>query len=346
MGLTGESREGSAQRRAVHDRGPGAAGGDCGHQRQCQQPGRRVRQRGWRHEGPRRCRRRVARRCHGGRHRAGEVVEPEVRQAVGRRIGGERRRERLLRRRRLVEARSPAAKTVEIHEMAMVDNMMKMRAVQGGLELPAGKTVELKPGSYHECDTRLMDGIMTTLVDFVEIDKAHMQTVWGDDKRFVSTYWQSFEGRMVYSTFDWGIKDKDGYFFILGRTDDVINVAGHRLGTREIEESISSHSNVAEVAVVGVEDQLKGQVAIGFVIAKDPSKTANMEAEVMKTVDSQLGAVARPARIYLVSALPKTRSGKIVRRALQAVAEGRDPGDISTMEDQSVLAQIKQVIGK
>jgi propionyl-CoA synthetase len=132
----------------------------------------------------------------------------------------------------------------------------------------------------------------------------------------------------------------------LGRTDDVINVAGHRLGTREIEESISSHANVAEVAVVGVEDQLKGQVAIAFVIAKDPTKLANMEAEVMKTVDSQLGAVARPARVYLVSALPKTRSGKIVRRALQAVAEGRDPGDISTMEDQSVLAQIKQVIGK
>jgi len=173
-----------------------------------------------------------------------------------------------------------------------------------------------------------------------------MQTVWGDDQRFIKTYWETVPGKMVYSTFDWAIKDKDGYFFILGRTDDVINVAGHRLGTREIEESISSHSNVAEVAVVGVEDQLKGQVAIGFVIAKDPSKTTNMEAEVMKTVDSQLGAVARPARVYLVSALPKTRSGKIVRRALQAVAEGRDPGDISTMEDQSVLAQIKQVIGK
>jgi len=173
-----------------------------------------------------------------------------------------------------------------------------------------------------------------------------MQTVWGDDQRFIKTYWQSIPGKLIYSTFDWAIKDKDGYFFILGRTDDVINVAGHRLGTREIEESISSHANVAEVAVVGVEDQLKGQVAIGFVIAKDPSKTTNMEAEVMKTVDSQLGAVARPARVYMVSALPKTRSGKIVRRALQAVAEGRDPGDISTMEDQSVLAQIKQAIGK
>jgi propionyl-CoA synthetase len=173
-----------------------------------------------------------------------------------------------------------------------------------------------------------------------------MQTVWGDDERFIKTYWESVPGKMVYSTFDWGIKDKDGYFFILGRTDDVINVAGHRLGTREIEESIASHPNVAEVAVVGVEDKLKGQVAVGFAIAKDANKTDTLEAEILKTVDSQLGAVARPARVYIVAALPKTRSGKIVRRSLQAVAEGRDPGDLSTMEDQSVLAQIKTLIGK
>ena len=168
-----------------------------------------------------------------------------------------------------------------------------------------------------------------------------MQTVWGDDERFIKTYWQTVPGKMVYSTFDWGIKDKDGYFFILGRTDDVINVAGHRLGTREIEESISSHPNVAEVAVVGIEDKLKGQVAIGFAIAKDTNNTATLEAEILKTVDSQLGAVARPARVYIVGALPKTRSGKIVRRALQAVAEGRDPGDLSTLDDQSVLTAIK-----
>jgi propionyl-CoA synthetase len=171
-----------------------------------------------------------------------------------------------------------------------------------------------------------------------------MQTVWGDDDRYVKTYWSTIPGKLMYSTFDWGIKDKDGYYFILGRTDDVINVAGHRLGTREIEESISSHANVSEVAVVGIEDKLKGQVAIGFAIPKDASNVSTLEAELMKTVDSQLGAVARPARVYIVTALPKTRSGKIVRRALQAVAEGRDPGDISTMEDQSVLAHIKTVI--
>ncbi len=177
-----------------------------------------------------------------------------------------------------------------------------------------------------------------------------LQTVWGDDKRYVNTYWTSIPGKTMYSTFDWGVKDKDGYFYILGRTDDVINVAGHRLGTREIEESISSHPNVAEVAVVGVADQLKGQVAVGFAVLKDPSLAATPEAalklegEIMKTVDSQLGAVARPARVRFVSLLPKTRSGKLLRRAIQAVCEGRDPGDLTTMDDPSALQQIVDLV--
>ncbi len=176
-----------------------------------------------------------------------------------------------------------------------------------------------------------------------------MQTVWQDDKRFVDTYWSSIPGRMVYSTFDWATRDKDGYFFILGRTDDVINVAGHRLGTREIEESISSHPNVAEVAVVGVADQLKGQVAMAFVIIKDPSKVADdaakltLEGEIMKVVDSQLGAVARPSRVRFVTALPKTRSGKLLRRAIQAVCEQRDAGDLTTIEDPMALKQIQDM---
>ena len=174
-----------------------------------------------------------------------------------------------------------------------------------------------------------------------------MQTVWRDDERFVKTYWQSVPGRMVYSTFDWGIRDADGYYFILGRTDDVINVAGHRLGTREIEESISSHPAIAEVAVVGVADALKGQVAMAFAVlrdarlAADPADALRLEGEIMKLVDSQLGAVARPARVRFVNALPKTRSGKLLRRALQAVCEGRDPGDLTTMEDPLALQQIK-----
>ncbi|NJK42511.1 MAG: AMP-binding protein, partial [Aquincola sp.] len=172
-----------------------------------------------------------------------------------------------------------------------------------------------------------------------------MQTVWRDDARFVKTYWSSIPGKSVYSTFDWGIRDDDGYFFILGRTDDVINVAGHRLGTREIEESISSHPNVAEVAVVGVADQLKGQVAMAFAVLKQPTDDAlKLEGEIMKLVDAQLGAVARPSRVRFVSVLPKTRSGKLLRRAIAAVCEGRDPGDLTTIEDPTALQQIKDLV--
>ena len=179
-----------------------------------------------------------------------------------------------------------------------------------------------------------------------------MQTVWRDDARFVKTYWDSLPGRQIYSTFDWGIRDEDGYFFILGRTDDVINVAGHRLGTREIEESISCHPSVAEVAVVGVADALKGQVAMAFAVLKDPDVAATpadasrLEGEIMKLVDTQLGAVARPSRVRFVTVLPKTRSGKLLRRAIQAVCEGRDPGDLTTIEDPAALQQVKELVGR
>ncbi len=177
-----------------------------------------------------------------------------------------------------------------------------------------------------------------------------MQTVYRDDQRFISTYWANFANEQVYSTFDWGIRDSDGYYFILGRTDDVINVAGHRLGTREIEESISSHPNVSEVAVVGVEDKLKGQVAVAFVIPKLASSTATpdaraqLEKEVWAVVDKQLGAVARPSRVHCVNLLPKTRSGKLLRRSIQALCEGRDPGDLTTIEDPTSLEQIRQAL--
>jgi propionyl-CoA synthetase len=118
-----------------------------------------------------------------------------------------------------------------------------------------------------------------------------MTTVWGDDERFLKTYFTSFRDRMVYSTFDWGIRDEEGYHYILGRTDDVINVAGHRLGTREIEEAVQAHSNIAEVAVVGVADSVKGQMPLAFAVVKDaaciatPHDRARQERVVMETVD-------------------------------------------------------------
>jgi len=177
-----------------------------------------------------------------------------------------------------------------------------------------------------------------------------MSTVWGDDQRFVNTYFTSFRTKQVYSTFDWGIRDRDGYHFILGRTDDVINVAGHRLGTREIEEAVQSHANIAEVAVVGVADQLKGQMPVAFAVVKDGSKVATAplraahEKEVMEAVDKQLGAIGRPSRVHFVTLLPKTRSGKLLRRSIQALAEGRDPGDLTTIEDPAALEQIKTAL--
>jgi propionyl-CoA synthetase len=177
-----------------------------------------------------------------------------------------------------------------------------------------------------------------------------MTTIWGDDERYVETYYTSFADEMVYTTFDWATRDDDGYYFVLGRTDDVINVAGHRLGTREIEESISGHPAIAEVAVVGVADALKGQVAMAFAVPRDAARTATpelertLEAEVMKRVDETLGAVARPARVRFVSGLPKTRSGKLLRRTIQAICEGRDPGDLTTLDDPAALAHIRGAI--
>jgi propionyl-CoA synthetase len=179
-----------------------------------------------------------------------------------------------------------------------------------------------------------------------------MSTVWGDDERFVQTYFTTFSTRQVYSTFDWGIRDSDGYYFILGRTDDVINVAGHRLGTREIEEAVQAHPNIAEVAVVGVADPVKGQLPIAFAVVKETAKIATPELraahekEVMAKVDSQLGAIARPGRVHFVSMLPKTRSGKLLRRSIQALAEGRDPGDLTTLEDPGALEQVRAAITK
>jgi propionyl-CoA synthetase len=177
-----------------------------------------------------------------------------------------------------------------------------------------------------------------------------MSTIWGDDERFVRTYFSTFSKKQVYTTFDWGICDADGYYFILGRTDDVINVAGHRLGTREIEEAVSMHPNIAECAVVGVADALKGQMPLAFAVAKDASRLGTEQArkafekEVMDTVDKQLGPIARPSAVHFVTLLPKTRSGKTLRRSIQALAEGRDPGDLTTIEDQGALEQVRTVL--
>jgi propionyl-CoA synthetase len=175
-----------------------------------------------------------------------------------------------------------------------------------------------------------------------------LTTVWGDDERFMRSYFSHFK-ELLYSSLDWAIRDEDGYTFILGRTDDVINVAGHRLGTREIEEAVASHSAVAEVAVIGVRDELKGQVPVVFATLKAATnvqaRCATAEALQRQAV-KLLGGVARPARVYIVNALPKTRSGKLLRRSLQALAEQRDVGDLSTLDDVNALEDIRAALAR
>jgi len=174
-----------------------------------------------------------------------------------------------------------------------------------------------------------------------------LSTVWRDDARFLRSYFGHFK-ELLYSSLDWAIRDEDGYTFILGRTDDVINVAGHRLGTREIEESVATHPAVAEAAVVGVRDELKGQVPIVFATLRNAAADSAMRCEAAKGMQNRvaelLGGVAKPARIYVVNALPKTRSGKLLRRALQALAEARDPGDLSTLDDPNALEEIRRAL--
>jgi propionyl-CoA synthetase len=205
-----------------------------------------------------------------------------------------------------------------------------------------GFNVKLKHESTGESVGADEKGVLTIVPP---MPPGAMTTVWGDDDRFVNTYFGNFKDESVYSSFDWATRDSDGYYYIMGRTDDVINVAGHRLGTREIEEALQANPMVAECAVVGVADALKGQVPIAFVVLKDP-KNASVATQnaIAQTVDKEIGAIARPHAVHLVALLPKTRSGKLLRRAIQALAEGRDPGDLTTIEDPGALAQIKAVL--
>ena len=175
-----------------------------------------------------------------------------------------------------------------------------------------------------------------------------LTTVWKNDPLFVNHYCGQFPGMQVYSTFDYAVQDTDGYFFILGRTDDVINVAGHRIGTREIEEVLSSDPAVAEAAAVGATDAIKGQTIKCWVVLREPAKYPTPEslaaviAQIENTLVTKLGSLARPSFIGVVRQLPKTRSGKILRRSILALAENRDPGDLSTLDDPSALDGIRE----
>ncbi len=166
-----------------------------------------------------------------------------------------------------------------------------------------------------------------------------LRTIWGDDQRFKETYWSRFEKLGFYFAGDGAKKDTDGDLWVLGRVDDVMNVSGHRLSTTEIESALVSHPKVAEAAVVGAKDEDTGQVVCAFVILRDEAGDGgdDIVAELRKHVRKEIGPIATPRQIMIVPELPKTRSGKIMRRLLRDVAENREVGDVTTLADSSVM---------
>jgi len=164
--------------------------------------------------------------------------------------------------------------------------------------------------------------------------------IWGDDERYLETYWRRFPG--VWTHGDWASVDEDGYWFLHGRSDDTLNIAGKRIGPAELESAAVNHPSVIEAAAIGVPHEVKGEVPWLFCVLR-PGEEALPE-EVARVVTDELGKSFKPERVFFVSALPKTRSAKIVRRAVRATALGEDPGDLSTLENPESLEAIARVV--
>jgi len=172
-----------------------------------------------------------------------------------------------------------------------------------------------------------------------------LRTIWGDDERYVHTYFSKWPGRPdLYFPGDGAKRDEDGYYWILGRVDDVLNVAGHRIGTMEVESAIVSHADVAEAAVVGRPDDITGTAIVAFVTPKKGKLAGDALRQAVRAhVTKEIGALARPSDIRFTDSLPKTRSGKIMRRLLRDIASGvESSGDTTTLEDFSVLAKLRE----
>ena len=218
--------------------------------------------------------------------------------------------------------------------------------------LPGLETIPLKPGSA----TRSIPGIDIAIVDedgnevesntkgYLVIRKpwpGMLLTLWGDDEKYRDVYWSKFKDN--YYSGDYAIKDPDGYFWLLGRADDILKIAGHRIGTAELESSIVSHDDVAESAVCGIPDDIKGEVIVAFVVLKDNAKAEpdSLRTELIEIVRNGIGPIATPHAIYFVPKLPKTRSGKIMRRVLKAIAGNENVGDVSTLEDSAAVKDVQ-----
>jgi propionyl-CoA synthetase len=213
---------------------------------------------------------------------------------------------------------------------------------------PGSPTVPMPGFDVHVVDLSGADvraGAKGDIVVRLPLPPGCLPTLWGDDQRFADSYLSRYPG--YYLTGDGGFFDPDGYLFVMGRTDDVINVAGHRLSTGEMEEVLASHPAVAECAVIGVADTIKGQVPRGFVVLKSGAgaEPGAVTAELVKLVRDQIGPVAALRQVDVVAALPKTRSGKILRKTMRGIAEGNDEPVPSTIEDPAVLDALRPLLG-
>jgi len=221
--------------------------------------------------------------------------------------------------------------------------------------LPGLETIPLKPGSA----TLPIPGVDISVVDefgsevppntkgYLIIKNpwpGMLLTLWGNDKKYKNVYWSKYSN--CYYPGDYALKDSDGYLWLLGRADDILKIAGHRIGTAELESCIVSDHSVAESAVCGIPDEIKGEVIIVFAVLKDGVTTDKtiLEKNLFNKIRSDIGPIATPKQIYFVSKLPKTRSGKIMRRLLKSIASGEKIGDTSTLDDPSAVDEIKKIV--
>jgi len=217
--------------------------------------------------------------------------------------------------------------------------------------LPGLETITLKPGSA----TRPIPGLDVAVVDesgkevppetkgYLVIRNpwpGMLLTLWGDDEKYKSVYWSKYKN--IYYPGDYAIKDKDGYFWLLGRADDVLKIAGHRLGTAELESGFVSHKSVAEAAVCGIPHEVKGESIIAFLVLREGfTPTESLKNEIINHIRKVIGPIATPDNLYFVSKLPKTRSGKIMRRLLKSMAKGEAIGDVSTLENEAAVNEVQ-----
>jgi acetyl-CoA synthetase len=246
-------------------------------------------------------------------------------------------------------------KTIGKEKCPIIDTWWQTET--GGMlisSLPGIETIPLKPGS----GTRPIPGVNIAVVDengdevsantkgYLVVKNpwpGMLLTLWNDDEKYKTVYWSKYEN--YYYPGDYALKDDDGYLWLLGRADDVLKIAGHRIGTAELESCIVSHHDVAESATCGIPDEIKGEVIIAFVVLKQGvvNDSNDLKTQLVEKIRNDIGAIATPKQIYFVSKLPKTRSGKIMRRLLKAIGNNEKIGDVSTLEDGAAVTEVQQV---